>query len=139
MRTLQSELAIYQQLLEDVRKTSAANTGTQASPVGGEGGASKGGVLEERVLRLLQEVSSLREQLDTSIRSNNSLAEQLREKLGHHTSFSVGGASPRTGADKGRGSGSSWDHTHKHRSVHATITSTLTSGSQTKGGECCVG
>lgn len=102
---------------------------------------AKGGVIEEKVLRLLQEVSSLREQLDGSIQNNNTLAEELRDRLGHTSS--VGGASAHAskwtstrskGADKDKG-GSSRDHTHKHRSVHATITSTVSTGAQTKGGE----
>lgn len=97
---------------------------------------SKGGVLEERILRLLQEVSSLREKLDTSIRNYNTLAEELRERLGHTSS--VGGVSTytskwtstRKGMGKDTGSGSNWDHTHKHRSVHTK--SAVSSGVQTR-------
>ena len=91
VRTLQSELAIYQQLLEEVRTSSASTTvaGAQASP-SGEGARRKGGVADERVLRLLREVGGLREQLDTCIRNNNTMAEELKGRLDH---TSGGGAS----------------------------------------------
>lgn len=143
VHTLQSELAIYQKLLEEVQKTPASSAsreaGTQAATEEDEG---SGGVVEERVVQLLKEVGGLREQLDSSIQHNSTLAEELRAKLdrtftdgGHAYSDYASKATSTKGVNtRDRGSGSSWDHTH-HRSVHTTKTSGMaTSGTQTKPG-----
>ena len=86
IRTLQEELILYQNLLQDSVKeqSGTAAAGTQAG--GGDlPGASPGkpglSLTAEKVLQLLEEVRKLREQLDSSIRSNNLLAEQLRSRL----------------------------------------------------------
>jgi hypothetical protein len=144
VQTLQAELAIYQSLLEAARKDSA-EVGAQASPggSGAQGSGTKGGLLDERTLRVLEEVAGLREQLDSSIRNNNTLAEELRDRLdrsegahsdhtdGHEThankATGTGGASTK---EKGSGSG----HAHQ-RSVQTqyTVRANVTaSGFQTK-------
>ncbi len=57
-------------------------TGTQ-----GDGGARPGlGLTAEKVLELLEEVRILRERLEQSIRSNNTLAQQLRDRLNESSS-----------------------------------------------------
>ena len=90
IRTLQEELILYQNLLQDsVREqsgTAASAANTQAGgDLPGATGASPGkpglSLTAEKVLQLLEEVRKLREQLDGSIRSNNLLAEQLRSRL----------------------------------------------------------
>ncbi len=152
VKTLQSELTIYQKLLEDVKRGkgvgSRAKRG-ESSQVDGAAGGGEGGVaLDGRAWQLLGEVSALREQLDSSIHSNNTLAEKLRTQLDHTSSVteshtSLGGGTLRvsytnkpsgtTGPRmKERGSG---DHTHQ-RSVLTQHTTKSTSASGVGTGEC---
>ncbi len=134
VQTLQSELTIYQKLLEDVRKSSShKEAGSQVD------GAEGGGAVDGRARQLLEDVSTLREQLDSSIRGNNALADRLRTQLDHTSSTgeghtSLGGRTFHTRSTvtkaqhtKERGSG---DHTH-HRSVltqHTTKTGAKATG-----------
>lgn len=131
IRGLQSELAIYIKEIEGLKRS--RDTGAQAESERG------------RLFELLEEVAALRDQLNSSVRSYNTLAQQLRSRLGHtsfssHTHFSggVGGvyssyADKATNTDESRvktdkGSGSSWDHTHK-RSTHTFVRSKTTATS----------
>ena len=149
VQTLQAELAIYRSLLEEARKGTSGSreAGAQTGP-GAEGGGAQGaGVLDERTLRVLEEVARLREQLDGSIQNNNTLAEELRARLDRservhldHSDMSVEEGGSR--ADKATGTGgvttrergSGSDHTHQgtmqtQYTVKANVT---TSGFQTK-------
>lgn len=114
MRTLQSELEIYQQLLEELKKAaSRREAGTQAGQDEEDGGSPlpRGrGVLDERVTQLLEEVAHLRDQLDGSIRGNNTLADQLKTKLGH---------------TRQRETGITSDHSHKKSSVGSQHTTSF--------------
>lgn len=134
VQTLQAELAIYQSLLEEARDSSGR---AQTSPKGGraQAGVAKEGLLDERTMR----VAGLREQLDSSIRNNNTLAEQLRVRLDHSErahldhSYSNGHVSLEEGvshADKATGTGHSNQRTVQTQyTVKANVT---TSGFQTK-------
>ena len=85
VRTLQSELALYQKLLEDSNsfKVGGASTEGAGSPTSG---GTQLNLTADRVLELLGEVRRLREELDQSIRSNHALSERLRSKLQQHGS-----------------------------------------------------
>ena len=127
VRTLQSELDIYQKLLKDARKSSSAGghmeVGVQASTSGGGGRG-------ESLDHILEEVAGLRDQLDTSIQNNNSLADQLRTRLDHtFAGASFTDKSPRT---KEKGSGTGHTHLRSTQTQHSVRTNVSSSGAQTR-------
>ncbi len=138
VRTLQAELAVYQQLLNEAKAASSSRVaGTSTGAEGGGAGSREAGtsaeegsgkLLDERTLRLLEEVAGLRETLDSSIQNSNTLAEQLRGRLGHtyadHTSMEGDGVLDASRAHKATGTrekGSGSGHTHQ-RSVQTQYT-----------------
>lgn len=140
--TLQAELAIYQKLLEEAKKKKKQKSA--GGEAGALTGAAEGGLLDERTMRVLEEVARLREQLDSSIQNNNTLAEELRARLDQ--SYSEGNISQEGGVshvDKATGTsgthtkekGSGSGHTHHQRTVQTqyTVKANVTSaGFQTK-------
>ena len=81
--TLQSELSLYQKLLEESTKTEGTSTGAKASSSAGT--RPHLSLSAEQILQLLEEVRSLRDQLHQSIRSNSALADQLRSRMEQST------------------------------------------------------
>ena len=81
--TLQSELSLYQKLLEKSTKTEGTSTGAKASSSARTGPHLS--LSAEQILQLLEEVRSLRDQLHQSIRSNSALADQLRSRMEQST------------------------------------------------------